>query len=381
MTRAIRKACDGLSHLAAAFVKAASQPGTATERRRVAELRASPVSIDHQFGEPTPAQKRTLLPLVSLSLGYLYQELLKHRLWSARFDRGGRSANGPAVRSLATRHLGAPATDGWNVVAGAVDLANAWAFSGDEVHVCPATSASRDLPRNVRMRLIACLSVAWKFERQLCSRFPREFHDEKPNLVSPHTCELAYLAYAFLSQDERAEFGAWNAENRKRVRELYEEMVALEVALLTDVPVFSTLVHGNQVQAETRIQELFDAHIVDAEEAMIMRSIVPFFNAAWQNGYAEQPSAGALVCAAMHCTRVVGTGWGVCAKPSMATLRAAFVPSERRRAKELVQNGLSLKGLPTAIVLLGCYADPQWVNYEYMRASTLKRALSLAHAL
>ncbi len=343
------------------------------------DQRASPVSIDHRFGAPTPAQKRELLPLATLSLSYLYQELLKHKLWSARFDRGGRCVDGPAVRSLATRHLGSPATDGWNVVAGAIELADAWAF--DNAEPCTEARTSLDLPRGVRLRFVACLSVAWKFERQMCSHFPRQFYDEEPNLVAPHTCELAYLAYAFFSDTERAEFGAWNADNRARVHELYEEMVALEVALLRCVPVFTTLVYSGQARAEMRIQALLDDEMVDAEEAMIMRSIVPFFNAAWQNGYAERPSAGAMACAAMHCTRVVGIERGDCADAAMALLRLAFLPAERKRAGELVRNGLFLKEMPAAIVRLGCYSDPRWTNYEYICASTLQRALALTHAL
>jgi hypothetical protein len=53
------------------------------------------------------------------------------------------------------------------------------------------------------------------------------------------------------------------------------------------------------VLAEARLQAFFDDGSVDAEESMAIRSTVPFFNAACQDGCAERPTAGALVCAAM----------------------------------------------------------------------------------
>ena len=335
--------------------------------------RTSPVSIDHKFDDSVVVHKRQVLPLATLSLSFLYQELTKHRLWIARFERGGYDGSSPAVRTLATRHLGSPATDGWNVVAGAVELANAWAFDGANMYT--TVSSSYDLPRGVRLRLVACLSVSWKFERQLSSRFPRHFYDEEPNLISPHTCELAYLAYSFLSDTERAEFGGWGAENSTRIRALYKEMVALEADLLINVPVFSTLMHGNQVQAEARLQELFDEEILNSKEVMITRSIIPFFNAAWQNGYAMQPTAGALVCAAMTCLCIVAIEEGAPSEDMATIVRQTFVPAERKRATELLRSGLFLKQIPSAIVLLGCYSDPTWVNYAYMCSSVLERAL------
>ena len=95
--------------------------------------------------------------------------------------RGGEGAHGPAVRSLASRHLSSPAVDGWNAVAGAVELAGAWALRSNDLPIIVYTAY--DLSYETRMRLATCLSVAWKFERQLCSHFPRRFHDTEPNLV------------------------------------------------------------------------------------------------------------------------------------------------------------------------------------------------------
>jgi hypothetical protein len=379
LASAIRKACSGLSQLASLVIHGpvAVAPRPFPELKCVAEARdggASPVSVEHHFGgggpAPPPASKREALPVAALSITFLYQELIRHRLWNARFERGGSGdASGrPPVRSLATRHWSEPAVDGWNAVAGAVDLAEAWAFEG--ALLPPEARSAYDLPRDVRMRLTVCLSVAWKFERQLSSRFPRTFYDDEPNLVSPHTCELAYLGYSFLSVAERAEFGPWGQENGPRVRALYAEMIALEASLLLSVPVFSTLVDGNQVQAEARLQALLDAGVLTVAEVMAARAIVPYFNAVWLNGRSERPTAGGLACVTALC---------VCssvATPGLeAKLRPWFVPTERRRARALLLNALHPQDIPKALLSLGCYADPDWKHYDCISPHTLELAL------
>ena len=177
--------------------------------------------MDHDFGvgrRQEPGARRAAGRPFSIS--FLYQELIKHKLWTARFERGGDDgAHGPAVRSLVTRHLSSPAVDGWNAVAGAVELASAWALRSNDLPIMLVTAF--DLSYQTRLRLAVCLSVAWKFERQLCSHFPRRFHDAKPNLVSPHTCELAYIGLSFMT-DARAH-GLWDlgqCERKPRARAL-----------------------------------------------------------------------------------------------------------------------------------------------------------------
>ena len=371
-----------MSHLASTIIEAAGSTASPVMHKYVDMhhvQRTSPVSVDHNFGVPTPAPVRAVLPLAACAISFLYQELIKHKLWTARFDRGGEGAHGPAVRSLVSRHLSSPAVDGWNAVAGAVELAGAWALRSNDLPIIVYTAY--DLSYETRMRLATCLSVAWKFERQLCSHFPRRFHDTEPNLVSPHTCELAYLGLAFMTDAEREAFGDWNNENSARVRALYRHMMDLEVALLRGVPVFSILTSHAQVQAEARVQKLFEDGELCDEEAMVVRSIVPFFNAVWRNGYSPQPTSGALVCAAMQCVCVVrgvreyrSVDWG-------DTLHAQFTRRELERARDLLRSALHLKEVPASIVALGCYSDPSWVNYEYMCATTLRSALELAACL
>lgn len=382
LASAIRKACSGLSQLASIVLhgRTAVAPRPFAELKCVEALQArdggaSPVAIEHHFGGggpvPPPASAREALPVAALSITFLYQELIKHRLWNARFERGGSNdASGrPPVRSLATRHWREPAVDGWNAVAGAVDLAEAWAFEG--ALLPPETRNAYDLPRGVRMRLTVCLSIAWKFERQLSSRFPRTFHDDEPNLVSPHTCELAYLGYSFLSTEERRAFGPWDQENGPRVRALYAEMIALEASLLMSVPVFSTLVDGNQVRAEARLQALLDGGALAVSEVMAARAIVPYFNAVRLNGRSERPTGGALACVAALCVCVCAAA----AAGHEAELRPWFVPAERRSARALLINALHPQDIPRALLSLGCYADPDWKHYRCISPDTLELAL------
>ena len=263
------------------------------------------------------------------------------------------------VRTSARRRAGVESAAGGR----ALRRRSGWSGVGGQ------TRNAYDLPRDVRMRLTVCLSIAWKFERQLASRFPRTFYDDEPNLVSPHTCELAYLGYSFLSVEERQAFGLWGQENGPRVRALYAEMIALEASLLLSVPVFSTLVGGNQVQAEARLQELLDGGVLTVSEVMAARAIVPYFNAVWLNGRSQRPTAGELTCAAVLCVRTA-------AVPGLeAKLRPWFVPAERRRARALLLNALHPQDIPRALLSLGCYADPDWKHYDCISPDTLELAL------
>ena len=372
--------------LLARTLMSSGSPLARNSKGRFCRKRSSPCSIDHNFVDVTESQKRVLLPLAALSINFIYQQLVKHSLWDTRFERGGQSMlRGicvPLVRSLATRHLCSPATDGWNAVAGAVELASAWGLNFSDLPPTLRTYQGYELPQSTRIRLAVCLSVAWKFERQLCSFFPRRFYDILPSVASPHTYELAYLGYSFMNEDERVEFGGWGEENEKNIHALYADMVRMEVSLLVDVPVFSTLMRSGQVLAEGRIQELFNKGVLSDEEAMIVRSIVPFFSAVCHNGYSDLPGPGALVYAALQCMRM---GSHPSAhrdiSPNDDLVRrdvSQFAECERKEARALMLGGLSLRGVPRQILSLGCYADMRWVNYAYVQTETLQWALLLA---
>ena len=137
-------------------------------------------------------------------------EAVQRRLWDASFARGPRAGDQPDAstwtRRLATRHLKAAATDGWNVVAGAVQLAQAWALLPD---VVPTTlTRNYEYPLCIRLRLAVCLGVSWKFQRCNYSHFPRRFDADPPSLLGPHSHELAALAFlpaAYLCYRDRPE--------------------------------------------------------------------------------------------------------------------------------------------------------------------------------
>ena len=157
----------------------------------------------------------------------------------------------PRERTLASTYLSNPSVDGWNVVFGATELARVWALRDlEEFPRNPEMPDDYDLPLLVRKRLAACLSVSFKFQRAMYSYFPRDFHDDEHSLLSPHTKELAHIGFAFMTADEEAEFGGWNAQNKPAIDALYAEMLALEVDLLTSVNTFSLLTCNFQVVAE-----------------------------------------------------------------------------------------------------------------------------------
>jgi hypothetical protein len=338
--------------------------------------RLSPVAIEHAFHNGAPdAQLIAAMPTCTLTLLFVYSELVSRKLWNSRFHRG--KSTGTPVRTLATRHLHHPATDGWNVVAGASALAHRWALSREDLPRYPVDGACA-FSRSTRVRLAVCLCVAWKFERSLSTHFPRQFYSAEPSLLSPHTHELAYVGYSFLLPHEQKEFGPWHPTNVAKIRELYEAMVALEVDLLNSVNVMTLLTRNVQVRAEDRIAELLAAHVVDAEAAMAMRSVVPFFTIASQDGRSMPPSEGALVCAAMLCMSVPTT----VRAPVLHchdTVCKRFTADERRDAFTLLDQATHVKGLAVATLSSTCYVEEEWVHYPFVCTDALKIALFMAH--
>ena len=346
-------------------------------RRRAKALRlenASPVSIDHAFRDALEEQRRAALPMCAIGLVFVYSELVNRKLWNSQYHSG----EGKRVRALATRHLSHPSTDGWNVVAGATELAQAWAV---DPHDAPRRADEGcELSKATRLRLAVCLSVSWKFERCQYTNFPRRFHSAEPTLFSPHTHELAYVGHAFLTLEEQAQFGPWADSNVARIRALYNKMVALEADLLVSVNVMALLTRHAQVLAEYRLAALLDARVVDADAAMAVRAIVPFFRIVSQSGKSAPPSAGALVCAAMLCMSVETT----VRAPVLHcgdTMRAQFTLEERRGARDLLKRSTRLEGLAAVTIAATCYRDKNWVHQPFVREDALRIALVVAHEL
>ena len=397
IAKSIHNACFHAADLAKLIMRAA---GGGTPGRTVSDddgdnrrpkvrrsERLSPVSIDHTFGAQVQILQRiSVLPMCTNLLHYVYCEMVCRNLWNARFHRGrgGAGAGGfvgdaEPVRALATRHLQHPSTDGWNVVAGASAMALEWAISATDLARHP-TDEEYELSKDTRIRLAVCLCVAWKFERSCTSNLPRRFHAPEPGLLSPHTHELAYVGYGFLTPGEQDQFGPWEDNNAKKIRALYHAMVALEIDLLASVNVYGLMVRNVQVRSEERIATLLDAHFVDAHAAMAMRSVVPLFIMASQDGKCAPPSAGALVCAAMLCMSVPTT----VRAPVLhchETVRDQFTTNERRGACTLIEMVMDLKDVARDTVSCTCYCNNEWVHYPFVCKEALRMALLMVNAV
>ena len=340
--------------------------------------RFSPVSITHALCERLDGKLLVALPVCTRSLLFVYTDLVRRNMWNALFHSGrgvGPGSDPTAVRKLASRHLNHPSVDGWNVVAGATALAQAWALSASE----QPSSFDRacTFAKATRVRLAVCLSVAWKFERCLCTHFPRRFHSSKPNLFSPHTHELAYLGYSFLTLEEQTAFGPWDDDNVAKIRALYTDMVALEANLLISVNVMALLTRHTQVLAEDRIAKLLEAHVLDSNAAMAVRAVVPFFRMASQDGKSAPPTAGALVCAAMLCLSVPTTVRAYVLH-CHDVVRTQFTCSERRGAFAALEQATHLEALSRETIATTCYRDETWVHYPFVCSDALRVALCTA---
>ena len=349
------------------------EPAIAFQKRgagsQQSRARLSPVSVQHAFGDASPMQKLQCLPGITLSYTHMYHNLVAHKLWIVRFERGGSKVDGStALRSLPTRHLSHPSVDGWNVVAGAVELACAWALRGTDLPV--DTSVPFEFSVATRFRLAVCLSVSWKFQRAVCTRFPRRFYDSKPNLIAPHTRELAYLGYSYLYEDEQLDFGGWESTNAANIGQLYDQLIALEVDLLNSVNVMRLLTSNAQVQAEERMQTMVDRGAVDGEAAMVIRSIIPFFRVASEDGNMCRPTPGALLGAAV-----------LCLPDSREFVAKWFNDEDCALAHELVRAAMRVGGMAADALAVGCYTDLAWINHEYISTESLERAMRVANEL
>lgn len=350
--------------------------------KRARRAVSSPVSVEATF-EVSNEQKRIMQPLTTLTLLVVYTDLVRRQLWYAGFTRGRRDRRiGEAVeawertgrlRALATRHLTEPSADGWTCVAGAIALANAWAFLSDEIPRVIAVHFEFSLA--TRMRLAVCLSVAWKFHRATCSHFPRQFDSEEPSLLGPHTHELAYLGYVFMTLPEQDAFGGWSDENIEAIRDLYDELTALEVDLLARVNVFSLLTETPLDHTEARAAALLARGVVTPDCAMAVRALAPLFT--YCSSGAAGISGGALVCASVFALGVASNPKALL-RASPELMHTEFTREERIVAWGLLHSAVVRNKMAEQMVAVGCYGDHRWRHYEYVTDGNLRAALNLA---
>ena len=348
----------------------------------------SPVSIYNALGDATDAtdatnsKLRSALPHCTRILYLVYGELVYRNLWNTRFHSGGGTGlqgDPTTVRSLATRHLKHPSTDGWNVVAGATALAQTWALAAADIPL--ELGECFEFNKEARLRMAVCLCVAWKFERCFFSHFPRHFHTKGPSLLSPHTHELAFVGYAFLTAEEQDCFGPWEQSNAANVRSLYHAMASLEVKLLCEANVMAFMTRNIHVLAEHRIATLLDRHVVGDNSAMAMRAILPLFTIASQDGRNAPPSTGALVCAAMLCISVTTPTTSALVVHHPETMRELFTERERHGAYNVVCQVAYPRGTAVDTIQSSCYCDKNWVHYPFVCADALRIAIGFATAL
>lgn len=355
--------------------------------------RDSPTSVSAPFPS-TPVEEHasreidhpSILQLSAHALTLIYDSVTSIGAWDVSFTRGPRTCHGR--RRLATAHLHENGTDGWNVVVGALELARAWGIrKNSDVIISSSTSEPHRLDRNTRMRLAICLNMSWKFQRSCNNFFSRTFKDVGefhgwPELHDGHTRELAYIGYAFLFPGEQDAFGAFSDANRDRAKGLYQTMLALEVELLTSVPVFSLLTDNVQMRAEILLEALYLNKKVTSAVGMSARSILPLFlRAAISSETYEElacdvdAGAEAIVCAACFCVAA-----------------AAFVPHSADPHNDVViarhPPRFAMPVRQTALALLhaallhssgtylrhGCFGDAAWQNHVFVDEETLRRA-------
>ena len=354
--------------------------------------RASPTSVvaDSSFASIGAARPPPIAPieLYAQALNFVYSALVTSRAWDATFERGPRERHGE--RRLATTYLSEPAVDGWNVVFGALELARVWTADqhppkGDAVVADDAPLHRLD--RDARARLATCLSVSWKFQRSMSSRFTHRFRDFGaahgwPYLAQGHTRELANVAYAFLFDHEQAEFGNFSEHNAGRCSDLYNQIFALEVDLLRKVAVFPLLVENVQVRAEERLGALRDAGALSSAASMAARTVVPFFvrAAVTSPGLYEELADGsegddcgteALACVGCACV-CVATTIAAHADDARRHYPPQFSAAAKRLALRLVQAAISTTS--SAYLRHGCYGDPGWEFHSMVTDAALSRA-------
>ena len=351
----------------------------------VSPMSNAPSSPCHSRDSPTSvvdtvetSTKPSLLQLSAHALALIYDSLASSRAWDTSFSRGPRRAHGQ--RQLATTYLGPISTDGWNVVIGALSLAREWALRNTSVAL-PEGHDPHRLDRNTRLRLAACLSVSWKFQRACNSYFPHRFKDVGefhgyPNLHDGHTRELAHVAYGFFFASEQTAFGGFHEDNLDQVKALYQTMILLEADLVGKVPIFSLLTNNVQVNAEEHLGALYDQGALSSEASMAARSIVPFFvrAAIMHNAYEELAAEGvdgaeALACVACAC---VCMGTAIPAQDSGGNRPPKFSAKARHLALGLVQ--AALLSTESSYVRYGCFDDPAWVGHALVTAATLRLA-------
>jgi hypothetical protein len=177
-----------------------------------------------------------------------------------------------AVRRLSTQMLCWPSTDSWGIFIGALDLARVYAINKQTIY----RRGEDSLDRATRLRLAACFTVSWKFNRCRQGLFPNPFSDDEGNA---HSLELALMGSLFLTPTELQALGAFPT-NVSKWEGLQSHMIELEVGLVVGVATFPSLAENALSVAERELEALLERRIPGIQtwrQLLIVRSLLPFF--------------------------------------------------------------------------------------------------------
>ena len=368
-------------------------------------------------GSARPQHSASALHYVATQLQRIYDAGARAGWFDVHFHRGARRSSivldpgggaAPrrvvtceqqhAVRRLSTQYLAEPSTDGWNVVAGAIELARQYALDATTIfHVDPPS-----VDRATRMRLAACLTVAWKFARSLPGGFKHQFTAADGTM---HTLELAVMHAAFLTRSELECLGAWPTEV-ERWQQMQDVALQSEASLLDTGLVFPALSENPICTAEAALQELYEHRIPGAdthERVLQLRALLPFFlrialdaeHAVYEREVARAAAPDLFANALLACAFVAHTSTFVPTNGTFATAcraavhraRQTFSMDEFTLAAEIVAVGSALAGRAPArqaevddavfAPWSGCYGDPSWTLYSCVSRPRV-RALHVA---
>ena len=355
-----------------------------------------------RFGKTDPAtptdpprSQATALQHAGHLISEVYTHIVKAGCWDSAFPRGdrpsprtfqiGRSAlgicGGPPVRRLATMYIGLPATDSWNVIVAATELARKWAFPWATPPLEP-TEVMFLLDRATRMRIAVALATAWHFQRSSATRFPREYASDLSQVegaTGDFSFELARIGYLCLYEAERRRLGPWPID---MVVEMQTCLLDLQIGLLIGTPTFGPMVRNAQVVAEERLFELIEdsRSLLTISAALTARAVIPFFvrNLWLSNGgrlYVQifddtpelpvQNAAAALVCAA----------WIAVSEQTNAQAEhvcAFFDLLEQRFALAIISAVAPLSH--SVYTHVDCFASPSFYAAPYVSHSALDSA-------
>jgi hypothetical protein len=311
--------------------------------------------------------------IIASAITMRYYELVSKGGFDASFHRGQRNIiqrRSPrfgqpvlvcqemkSVRTLATAFLSNAATDGHNVVVGAIELARVWCV--DE-----AVCSNNGLLDNVtRMRLAICLYLSWKFQRWNETGFRAMYKDEGG---VPRSLDLAVISFTFMYTWE---INAPCRQSCDSARKLQEELVRMEFELVMAVPVLRLLNNNAQIEAEMRLASMLS----EIADVIAARAIVPLFYRAM---VASKGNMSLELCS-MN-TYKLGGGMACLAfmvlwRTDAATARAVeYFSCEERSIAATVAWEVAVCD-ETEFIYSGCYGDKNWFLAEYITPEKLEK--------